>query len=104
MSVDPSALNDVAAALWPMLVTGAAERAGGAGTDGAIQLLLAKIGRQRRERGLPAAPGSESELLDELRQLPSADPAVTGALQIVVNKFRGPVTMETGYFGIQNRA
>jgi hypothetical protein len=85
--VDPTGLQDVAAALWPLLGTGAGERLGAAGTEHALQL-IERIRARRREAGLNADPVSRGELEEELRLLP---PSAEASIRVVYTEFRGEV-------------
>lgn len=95
--MDASVIQEVANVVWPLVGTGAAERAGAAATDEALGL-LERIRLRRRERGLAADPASRDELVEELQKLPPDDRRV---FNVIVNTYNGTVIAETVESGIR---
>jgi hypothetical protein len=102
--MDPTAVEQLAAAIWPLVATGAAQRVGELGTDEFathLEKVWARLRKARRERGLENPPGSLQELQDEIRAL-DGDPEVAQSLQVLINHFHGPVIAPGANFGITN--
>ncbi len=102
--MDVSSIDQVAAALWPLIATGALGRLGERGTDEAtthLGRLWARVQESRHAKGLDVAPVSEEELREELAAL-SGEPDVAASLQLLVNHFHGPVVAPGANFGITN--
>jgi alkylated DNA nucleotide flippase Atl1 len=104
--VDYSTIEQAALALWPLVGTGAAQRAGEAGMDQALRQadsLWHRVRSSRARRGLQEKPASIEELRADLEQILSEDPKAGTQIQMVVNHFHGPNTFSNSTIGIVNK-
>jgi hypothetical protein len=103
--MDTTVVEQVVAAIWPLVAGGAAGRLGERGADeftSKVHELLEQIRGQRADRGIDTPPSSPAELQAELEALCRSDERAATAMQTIVNVFNGPVDASGANFGIIN--